>query len=40
MRLEAAGGMPPRRSSAKAARRPMPKSSRATPRERRKGRRR
>ena len=40
MRLEAAGGMPPRRSSAKAARRPMPKSSRVTPRERRKGRRR
>jgi hypothetical protein len=40
MRLEAAGGMPPRRSSAKAQRRPMPKSSRVTPRERRKGRRR
>jgi ribulose-5-phosphate 4-epimerase/fuculose-1-phosphate aldolase len=40
MRLEAAGGMPPQRSSAKAARRPMPKSSRVTPRERRKGRRR
>jgi ribulose-5-phosphate 4-epimerase/fuculose-1-phosphate aldolase len=40
MRLEAAGAMPPRRSSAKAARRPMPKSSRVTPRERRKGRRR
>jgi ribulose-5-phosphate 4-epimerase/fuculose-1-phosphate aldolase len=40
MRLEAAGGMPPRRSGAKAARRPMPKSSRVTPRERRKGRRR
>src|ERR1700722_7229906 len=40
MRLEAAGGMPPRRSGAKAARRPMPKSSRVTPRERRTGRRR
>jgi HCOMODA/2-hydroxy-3-carboxy-muconic semialdehyde decarboxylase len=40
MRLEAAGGMPPRRSSAKAARRPVPKKSRVTPRERRKGRRR
>jgi ribulose-5-phosphate 4-epimerase/fuculose-1-phosphate aldolase len=40
MRLEAAGGMPPRRSTAKAARRPVPKSSRVTPRERRKGRRR
>jgi HCOMODA/2-hydroxy-3-carboxy-muconic semialdehyde decarboxylase len=40
MRLEAAGAMPPRRSGAKAARRPMPKSSRVTPRERRKGRRR
>ena len=40
MRLEAAGGMPPRRSSAKVARRPVPKSSRVTPRERRKGRRR
>ena len=39
-RLEAAGSMPPRRSSAKAARRPVPKSSRVTPRERRKGRRR
>ena len=40
MRLEAAGAMPPRRVSAKAARRPVPKSSRVTPRERRKGRRR
>ena len=40
MRLEAAGAMPPRRSSAKAARRPVPKSARVTPRERRKGRRR
>ena len=40
MRLEAAGGMPPRRSAAKATRRPVPKSSRVTPRERRKGRRR
>jgi len=40
MRLEAAGAMPPRRSSAKAARRPVPKPSRVTPRERRKGRRR
>jgi ribulose-5-phosphate 4-epimerase/fuculose-1-phosphate aldolase len=40
MRLEAAGGMPPRRSSAKAARRPVPKTARVTPRERRKGRRR
>jgi HCOMODA/2-hydroxy-3-carboxy-muconic semialdehyde decarboxylase len=40
MRLEAAGAMPPRRSAAKAARRAMPKASRATPRERRKARRR
>src|SRR5580704_13848995 len=40
MRLEAAGGMPPRRSGVKAARRPVPKRSRVTPRERRKGRRR
>jgi ribulose-5-phosphate 4-epimerase/fuculose-1-phosphate aldolase len=40
LRLEAAGGMPPRRSNAKAARRPVPKKSRVTPRERRKGRRR
>jgi ribulose-5-phosphate 4-epimerase/fuculose-1-phosphate aldolase len=40
MRLEAAGSMPPRRSSAKAARRPVPKTARVTPRERRKGRRR
>ncbi len=40
MRLEAAGGMPPRRSPARIARRPVPKRSRATPRERRKGRRR
>src|ERR1700728_3372000 len=39
-RLEAAGGMPPRRSSAKAARRPVPKKARVTPRERRTGRRR
>jgi len=39
-RLEAAGAMPPRRSSAKAARRPVPKSSRAAPRARRQGRRR
>jgi HCOMODA/2-hydroxy-3-carboxy-muconic semialdehyde decarboxylase len=39
-RLEAAGGMPPRRSTAKATRRPVPKRSRVTPRERRKGRRR
>jgi hypothetical protein len=40
MRLEAAGGMPPRKSAAKAARRPVPKTVRVTPRERRKGRRR
>jgi ribulose-5-phosphate 4-epimerase/fuculose-1-phosphate aldolase len=40
MRLDAAGGVPPRRSSAKTGRRAMPKHSRATPRERRKGRRR
>ncbi len=40
MRLEAAGAMPPRRSVVKAARRPVPKPSRVTPRERRKGRRR
>jgi len=40
MRLEAAGAMPPRRSAAKAARRPVPKTARVTPRERRKGRRR
>jgi ribulose-5-phosphate 4-epimerase/fuculose-1-phosphate aldolase len=40
MRLVAAGGMPPRRSSAKAARRARPKHSRATPRQRRKARRR
>jgi HCOMODA/2-hydroxy-3-carboxy-muconic semialdehyde decarboxylase len=40
MRLEAAGGMPPRRSSVKAALRPVPKTARVTPRERRKGRRR
>jgi len=40
MRLEAAGAMPPRRSAAKATRRPVPKPSRVTPRERRKGRRR
>jgi HCOMODA/2-hydroxy-3-carboxy-muconic semialdehyde decarboxylase len=40
MRLEAAGAMPPRKSPAKAARRPVPKTARVTPRERRKGRRR
>ena len=40
MRLEAAGGMPPRRTSIKAARRAVPKTARVTPRERRKGRRR
>ena len=40
MRLEAASGMPPRRTSVKAARRPVPKTARVTPRERRKGRRR
>ncbi len=40
MRLEAAGAMPPRRSAAKAARRPVPKTARVTPRERRKNRRR
>ncbi len=40
MRLEAAGGMSPRRSAAKVARRPVPKTARVTPRERRKGRRR
>jgi HCOMODA/2-hydroxy-3-carboxy-muconic semialdehyde decarboxylase len=40
VRLEAAGGMPPRRTSIKAARRPVPKTARVTPRERRKGRRR
>jgi ribulose-5-phosphate 4-epimerase/fuculose-1-phosphate aldolase len=40
MRLEASGNMPPRRSAGKAARRPVPKKSRSTPRERRKGRRR
>ncbi len=40
MRLEAAGAMPPRRSAVKVARRPVPKTSRVTPRERRKGRRR
>jgi hypothetical protein len=40
VRLEAAGGMPPRRSGVKAARRPVPKTARVTPRERRKGRRR
>ncbi len=37
MRLEAAGALPPRRSAAKAARRPVQKTSRVTPRERRKG---
>jgi ribulose-5-phosphate 4-epimerase/fuculose-1-phosphate aldolase len=40
MRLEASGAMPPRRSTAKPTRRPVPKTSRVTPRERRKGRRR
>jgi ribulose-5-phosphate 4-epimerase/fuculose-1-phosphate aldolase len=40
MRLAAAGAMPPRKSAAKAARRPVPKRARVTPRERRKGRRR
>lgn len=40
MRLEAAGAMPPRRLSVKPTRRPVPKSSRVTPRERRKSRRR
>jgi ribulose-5-phosphate 4-epimerase/fuculose-1-phosphate aldolase len=40
MRLEAAGAMPPRRSPARPPRRPVPKTSRVTPRERRKGRRR
>lgn len=39
-RLEAAGAVPPRRSGIKANRRPVPKSARVTPRERRKGRRR
>jgi ribulose-5-phosphate 4-epimerase/fuculose-1-phosphate aldolase len=40
MRLAADGALPPRRSGTKAARRPVPKTSRVTPRERRKGRRR
>jgi hypothetical protein len=40
MRLAASGALPPRRSNAKATRRPVPKTSRVTPRERRKGRRR
>jgi len=40
MRLSAAGLLPPRRSGARSARRPVPKASRVTPRERRKGRRR
>jgi len=40
MRLEAAGAMPPRLSPVKPSRRPIPKRSRVTPRERRKGRRR
>ena len=40
MRLEASGAMPPRRSVGKTARRTMPKSARATARDRRKGRRR
>ena len=39
-RLEAAGAMPPRRGPVKAARRPVPKKARVTPRERRTGRRR
>ncbi len=38
MRLEAAGALPPRRSPVRAARRPVPKGSRVTPRERRTGR--
>jgi ribulose-5-phosphate 4-epimerase/fuculose-1-phosphate aldolase len=40
MRLAASGALPPRRSGAKAARRPVPKTARVTPRERRSGRRR
>ena len=40
MRLEAAGAMPPRPLAAKAPRRAVPKTSRVTPRERRKARRR
>jgi ribulose-5-phosphate 4-epimerase/fuculose-1-phosphate aldolase len=40
MRLEVSGAMPPRRSAGKTARRTMPKSTRATARDRRKGRRR
>jgi ribulose-5-phosphate 4-epimerase/fuculose-1-phosphate aldolase len=40
MRLQAAGAMPPRRSSGKTERRPVPKKTRTAPRERRKGRRR
>lgn len=39
-RLEASGGLPPPRMPAKAPRRPMPRSTRGTVRERRKGRRR
>ena len=40
MRLAADGALPPPKSRAKASRRPVPKHSRVTPRERRKGRRR
>ena len=40
MRLSADGALPPPKSRAKASRRPVPKHSRVTPRERRKGRRR
>jgi ribulose-5-phosphate 4-epimerase/fuculose-1-phosphate aldolase len=40
MRLAAAGALPPPKSAGKAARRPVPKTARVTPRERRKGRRR
>ena len=40
MRLAAAGLLPPRRAGTRTARRAVPKASRVTPRERRKGRRR
>lgn len=40
MRLQASGAMPPGRSTGKTARRAVPKASRTSPRERRKGRRR
>jgi hypothetical protein len=40
MRLAADGALPPSKSRAKPSRRPVPKHSRVTPRERRKGRRR